>query len=97
MPTIEAVIFDLDGVVYRGDTAVEHAVETLAWLREGGVKVFFCTNNASRTRAFFAEKLTRLGIPADAPQVFTSAYCCGLWFRSSGGGSPARWWLATRD
>ena len=45
----DALLFDLDGVLYRGDESVAHAVETLASLREAGARVAFLTNNSSRT------------------------------------------------
>ena len=41
-----AVVCDLDGVVYRGPTAVPHAVEVLGAL---DVPVLYATNNASRS------------------------------------------------
>jgi len=78
----DTLIFDLDGVIYRGNQATPYAVETLAWLRQHGRRIFWCTNNSSRSRRFFAEKILGLGIEAQAEEVMTSAYCCALWFQA---------------
>ena len=58
-----AVVCDLDGVVYRGPTAVPHAVEVLGAL---DVPVLYATNNASRSPADVATHLRELGLPCTA-------------------------------
>lgn len=69
----DLAMFDLDGVVYVGETAVPGAPAHLARLRELGVPLAFITNNASRAPVAVAEKLTGLGITASAGDVVTSA------------------------
>lgn len=68
----DVLLLDLDGVVYRGRNAVPHAAESLAAVREQGVRVGYITNNASRTPASVAQHLTELGMSADAGDVVTS-------------------------
>lgn len=68
------VVMDMDGVLYRGDHPLPAAVETLNLLRQQGVKVAFLTNNASRHRQELAEKMTRMGFPCTANEVWGSAY-----------------------
>ena len=70
-----AVVCDLDGVVYRGPTAVPYAVDTLAGL---DVPVLYATNNASRPPADVAEHLRRLGLPCVPEAVATSSQA-GAW------------------
>lgn len=67
---VEAVICDLDGVVYRGPAAVPHAVEVL---RAVTVPIIYATNNASRPPAVVAEHLRSLGLAASPEDVVTSA------------------------
>ena len=43
------VLLDLDGVVYRGRSAVPGAEKAIDAVRRGGVRVTFITNNASRS------------------------------------------------
>jgi 4-nitrophenyl phosphatase len=67
-------IFDMDGVLYRGNVVMPHARETLARLRKVGWQVFFATNNSTASRAEYVERLTRLGLGGDEEHVVTSAY-----------------------
>ena len=67
---IDALVCDLDGVVYRGRVAVPHAVEVL---RAVALPVLYVTNNASRSAADVADHLVELGLVADESQVVTSA------------------------
>jgi HAD superfamily hydrolase (TIGR01457 family) len=69
----DAVLLDLDGVLYRGDEPVPHAAESVRALRDRGIRVAFVTNNSSRTPEEVAAKLERLGIAADPEEVATSA------------------------
>jgi len=76
------LIFDLDGVVYLGDTPIPGAIESLNALAAAGHRLFFLTNNSTRRRQDYADKLSRMGYPATAEQVMTSAYATGLYLQS---------------
>jgi 4-nitrophenyl phosphatase len=65
---------DMDGVLYRGDSPLPGAIETLTTLRQRGVQVAFVTNNASRHRQELAAKVSSLGFHCDVDQVWGSAY-----------------------
>ncbi|MGA5148716.1 HAD hydrolase-like protein [Streptomyces griseoincarnatus] len=69
----DTALLDLDGVVYAGGNAIEHAVPSLAEARDGGMRLAYVTNNALRTPDAVAAHLTELGIPAEAGDVITSA------------------------
>ncbi|WNI19547.1 HAD-IIA family hydrolase [Actinacidiphila sp. ITFR-21] len=69
----DTALLDLDGVVYAGGDAIAHAVESLAAAGGHGMRLAYVTNNASRTPQTVAEHLTRLGVPAGAEDVITSA------------------------
>lgn len=73
----DALLFDCDGVLWRGDAAIAGAAEALGRLEARGAKrLCYVTNNSSRTRQAYTEKLRRLGFPPAEPrQVFGSAYC----------------------
>ncbi|EAP99362.1 putative hydrolase [Janibacter sp. HTCC2649] len=66
----DAIVCDLDGVVYRGDPAVPHAVEALSAV---GVPIQFATNNASRPPSQVADHLRRLGLDIANDAVATSS------------------------
>lgn len=69
----DALLADLDGVVYAGPHAIDGAVEALDGLSEIGVSLAYITNNASRSSEQVAAHLRELGAPATADQVFGSA------------------------
>lgn len=71
--SFDAVLADLDGVVYAGPHAIPGAVEALGRLAGIGVQLAYVTNNASRTPAHVAAHLRELGAPADDDQVVSSA------------------------
>jgi HAD superfamily hydrolase (TIGR01457 family) len=70
----DAILLDLDGVLFRGDHVIERAPATVASLRGAGKGVLFLTNNSARTPEQVADKLTGLGIRAAAEEVVTSAH-----------------------
>ncbi|MEU1473086.1 HAD-IIA family hydrolase [Streptomyces sp. NPDC005761] len=69
----DTALLDLDGVVYAGGQAIDHAVEALGSARDGGMHLAYVTNNALRTPAAVAEHLTELGVPTEPTDVITSA------------------------
>jgi phosphoglycolate/pyridoxal phosphate phosphatase family enzyme len=66
-------LFDLDGTIYLGEALIPGADAVVASLREAGRRVAFLSNKPLQTRADYAEKLTRLGIPASAEDVINSS------------------------
>lgn len=91
---VDTLLFDCDGVLWRGETAVPGAPETLRALRARGKRLGFITNNSSKTRAAYAEKLQRLGFggpagPGAGLEVFGTAYCTALYLRQRLAGAPA--------
>ena len=66
-------LFDLDGTVYRGAALIPGADTTIAALRAAGRRVAFLSNKPLDTRADYAAKLGRLGIPTDAEDVINSS------------------------
>ncbi len=73
-PSLKLVCLDLDGVIYRGDSFIDGAVFFVEKLREYGITYLFVTNSTLRPRSFYAEKLSKGGIPATPETVITAAY-----------------------
>lgn len=78
------LIFDLDGVVYLGNTPIPGAIETLNRLQAEGHALYFLTNNSTARRRDYVERLARMGYRTDEAHVMTSAYATGLYLRSLG-------------
>lgn len=70
-------MLDLDGVVYRGDDAIDHVSESLEAARAAGVRLAYVTNNAARTPDAVVAKLRGLGMPTEDDAVVTSAQAAG--------------------
>jgi len=68
------VIFDLDGVVYRGPEAIPGAARLVSALRAAGVATRFATNNSMATRSAYAERLAGHGIVASPEEIVTSTW-----------------------
>jgi phospholysine phosphohistidine inorganic pyrophosphate phosphatase len=81
---MKAILFDLDGVVYQGDTPVSGAAEALGWVREAGIPHRFVTNTTSRPRAAVADKLAAMDIKVDAATILTPVVVAGQWLRRHG-------------
>lgn len=67
-------VFDMDGVLYRMDEPLPGAAEAIRRLRARGDAVFYLTNNSSKTRADYVEKLAGFGIPATPDEIMTSGH-----------------------
>jgi 4-nitrophenyl phosphatase len=80
----DALLLDLDGVVYRGDEVIPAASAVLEKARTLGAVPLFMTNNSSRTPDQVAEKLGRLGVRASAEEVMTSAQATAAMLESEG-------------
>ena len=81
----DCILFDLDGVLYRGEETIPSAPPTMARLRERGIRVVFLTNNSSRTPRQVADKLRVHGIEADPAEVVTSALATAELLSEGGG------------
>ena len=82
LSSLDAFIFDLDGIIWRGDTPVDGAIEAVQRLRDAGKRCLFCTNNARQLPADFAAKLTEMGIEASEDEVMTSAAATAMYLAS---------------
>ena len=84
MESVRLVIFDLDGVIYRGNSLLPGAKETLQELRNRGKYIAFLTNNSTQTRYQYKRKLSNLGIKADISEIFTSAWGTAYFLKNRG-------------
>lgn len=64
--------FDLDGCIWAGATLLPGARELVAALRDEGRGVVFVTNSSRERAGQIAERLTRLGIPANPADVLAA-------------------------
>jgi phosphoglycolate/pyridoxal phosphate phosphatase family enzyme len=86
---IDALVCDLDGVVYRGSSAIAGVPEAIDRFREAGIRVVFCTNNSRPGLDEYVERLGRFGVTTAPDEIVTSAVVTGevLAARGLGGAS----------
>lgn len=74
----QALLIDLDGVLFHGDRALPGAAELLRRLR--GFPHCFVTNNPIRTPPEVADALAAMGLPRPDPKhILTSALATARW------------------
>jgi HAD superfamily hydrolase (TIGR01458 family) len=69
---INAIFFDLSGVLYDDDTLLPGALEILAALRAKNYTLRFLTNTATKSREQIVAKLQNLGIELSPTELFTA-------------------------
>lgn len=82
LDTVDSILFDCDGVIWRGDQAVPGAPEVINLLKKHGKKVFFVTNNSTKTRKMYADKMARMGFSVTEDEVFGTAYCSAMYLKT---------------
>ncbi|MBI4260359.1 MAG: HAD-IIA family hydrolase [Actinobacteria bacterium] len=80
----DGFLFDLDGVLYRGDRPVEGAAGVVDGVRAAGRRPVFVTNNSARTPDSVASRLSGMGIAATPEEVVTSAMAAATMARARG-------------
>ena len=80
---IDSVIFDCDGVVWRGDAAIDKSKDFINALYKLGKKVLFVSNNATKTLAQYSEKFTKMSIPVEEYQVNHSALATARYMKNN--------------
>jgi len=72
LKAIKAAALDMDGTTYLGDRLLGGASELFDLLASKGKPCVFLTNNSSRSRREYEEKLNRLGLRVGPGSVMTS-------------------------
>jgi HAD superfamily hydrolase (TIGR01458 family) len=75
----DALLIDLDGVVYRGDERIAGAAEAVAALDVIGLPRLFVTNTTSRPREKLVEKLAGFGIEVPVDDILAPADLAADW------------------
>jgi phospholysine phosphohistidine inorganic pyrophosphate phosphatase len=86
---MQAILFDLDGVLYNSEEPIEGAAEALAWVRARAIPHLFVTNTTSRGRSALVEKLGRFGIDATEDMVMSPCVAAANWLRQHAAGPLA--------
>ena len=69
---VKYFLLDMDGTIYLGDKLIDGALEFLKMLEDTNRKFLFLTNNSSRNKSEYKEKLMKLGCDVEEEVIFTS-------------------------
>ncbi|XP_028769881.1 phosphoglycolate phosphatase 2-like isoform X1 [Neltuma alba] len=81
LDSVEAFLFDCDGVIWKGDKLIDGVPETLDMLRSKGKKLVFVTNNSLKSRKQNAKKFQSLGISVSEEEIFSSSFAAAMYLK----------------
>lgn len=72
-PDIQALILDMDGVLWRSNQPIGNLSHIFKKIRSNNLRIIFATNNSSKTIEQFQEKLRSFGVDVEPWQIVTSS------------------------
>ncbi len=80
----DALLLDLSGVLYDGDSVLPGAVEAVRRAQAGPLAVRFITNTSQKTRAGLLAHLAELGFDVAEQELFTAVDAARQWLQRRG-------------
>lgn len=81
LSTVRGFLLDMDGTFYLSDRLLEGALRFIDLLREQKKEFIFLTNNSSKHRRQYAEKISQLGLSIPEELVLTSGEATALYLK----------------
>ncbi|XP_021294111.1 phosphoglycolate phosphatase 2 isoform X2 [Herrania umbratica] len=81
LDSVDAFLFDCDGVIWKGDKLIDGVPRTLEMLRSKGKKLVFVTNNSSKSRSQYADKFRSLGLSVAQDEIFSSSFAAAMYLK----------------
>lgn len=69
---IQGFIFDIDGVIFRGDALIDGALETLTVLKSNHIPYIFVSNHTIYTKEQYLDKLRKIGLSVGKNDLLTA-------------------------
>ncbi|KAK4886584.1 hypothetical protein RN001_002855 [Aquatica leii] len=82
--SFDTVLTDCDGVLWLNNNVIDKANLVMNRFRELGKKVFFITNNSSKSREEYAIKCKELNFKCDKEEIISSAYLAADYLKNCG-------------
>jgi 4-nitrophenyl phosphatase len=83
MKSYSGYIFDMDGVIYRGDEIIQEAVEAINILKSKNHKIMFITNNSGKLSTEYASIIKNIGISSiDEKDILTSGDVAAIYLEN---------------
>ncbi len=78
---VKCFLLDMDGTFYLGDHLLPGALEWIHFLEQEGIDYLFLTNNSSRTRKEYADKIRGFGLDLPEEKIFTSGEATAIYLK----------------
>jgi len=79
---VRCFLLDMDGTFNLGNRLLDGSLRFIETLRSQEKDFIFLTNNSSRNRQHYTDKITRLGLPISEEKVFTSGEATALYLNT---------------
>jgi len=80
--SFDTILCDCDGVLWINNYPVDGVPEALNKLRSIGKKIVFATNNSTKSKEEFMEKLTKMGYIVNFNELFPTSYSAASYLKS---------------
>ena len=77
----DALLLDLSGVLYDGDSIISGALPAVRRVQDSGLEVRFITNTSQKTRSSLLAHLREFGFVVDENQLFTAVDAARQWLQ----------------
>ncbi len=78
---VRGFVLDMDGTVFLGERLLPGAVAFVTDLQEKKIPFLFLTNNSSKHRQLYQQKLNRLGLNVAEEKIFTSGEATAIYLK----------------
>lgn len=83
LKSIQLFMLDMDGTIYNEDTLIPGASDFFSLLIKQRKRYVFMTNNSSKGKVSYVEKLNRLGIPATEKHIASSVNATVMYLKKN--------------
>ena len=78
----ELFLLDMDGTIYLDDELFDGSLDFINTLIQKNKKYIFLTNNSSKSKIDYLNKLKTLNIPVTIENIFTSGMAMGIYLNT---------------
>lgn len=78
---VRCFLLDMDGTFYLGNQLLPGALDFIRLLDQDNIDFLFLTNNSSKSKVEYAQKLISLGCPVNEEKIFTSGEATAIYLQ----------------
>ncbi|XP_055596551.1 glycerol-3-phosphate phosphatase-like [Uranotaenia lowii] len=80
--SFDTVLTDCDGVIWVDNETLPHATDVINQFIKNGKKLFFVTNNSTKTRPEFVTKAVKMGFNVGEDNIISTAYLAAQYLKA---------------